>query len=79
MAADVGSEARNTGDREASFTAEVKLAGINPYIDVPDRVVRTLGEGGKPAVLVTVAGTDTRKESTSRLDGRRLEDEDISG
>ena len=36
----VGSKARNTGDREASFTAEVKLAGINPHVDVPDRVVR---------------------------------------
>ena len=76
----VGSKARNTGDREASFTAEVKLAGINPHVDVPDRVVRTLGGGRRSAALMKVAGTDTRKEDTSRLDGSRwLEDEDTSG
>ena len=42
-------------DLEASFTADVKLAGINPYVDVPEQVVKTLGARTKMAVLVKIA------------------------
>lgn len=39
-------------DREKSFTTEVKISGINPYVDVPERVVKEVGNGTKAAVLV---------------------------
>ena len=45
-------------DQEQSFTADVKIAGINPYVDVPERIVNALGGGKKAAVLVKVAGID---------------------
>ena len=40
------------------FTADVKIAGINPYVDVPEQVLSALGGGVKMAVLVRVAGVD---------------------
>ena len=41
------------GDREENFSAEVKIVGINPYVDVPDHVVNAPG-GGKVPVPVKV-------------------------
>jgi hypothetical protein len=45
-------------DLAEDFTAQVKLSGINPYIDAPERVVKAFGDGTKTAVLVrvTIAG-----------------------
>jgi hypothetical protein len=40
---------------EKSFTTEVKISGINPYVDVPERVVKEIGKAPKAAVLVKVA------------------------
>ncbi|MFQ5743524.1 MAG: YdeI/OmpD-associated family protein [Acidobacteriota bacterium] len=49
---------------EQSFTAAIKIAGVNPYVDVPPRVVETLGGGAKVAVLVQVAAAGaTEKKS----------------
>ena len=60
--------------QEKSFTAAVKIAGINPYVDVPPRVVETLGDGPKVAVLVKVAATGaTKKKSTAVPQTGRLE------
>jgi hypothetical protein len=39
-------------DQEDSFTSQVKRAGINPYVDVPEQAVKGLGGGAKAAVLV---------------------------
>lgn len=36
------------GDREQRFTAVVQLCGVNPYVEVPERVVRALGGGKNP-------------------------------
>jgi hypothetical protein len=47
---------KNSVDREESFAAQVKLAGINPYVDVPEQVVKALGAGTKTAVLVKITG-----------------------
>lgn len=43
---------------EQTFTAEVKIAGINPYVDVPEDVVNALGGEKKLAVLVKLHGMD---------------------
>ena len=43
---------------ELSFTAEVKLVGINPYVDVPEHMVNTLGGGAIAPVLVKVSEID---------------------
>jgi hypothetical protein len=61
-------------DLEQSFTASVKIAGINPYVDVPAQVVEALGGGKKAAVLVNVAAAEpvTKKAPDSR-NRRRLE------
>lgn len=59
--------------REQSFTAAIKIAGVNPYVDVPMRVVRTLRDGAKGAVLVKiVAAGATKKKSAGAPRRRRL-------
>ena len=59
--------------REHSFTVATKIAGINPYVDVPPRVVEALGGGAKIAVLVKVAaGSPTKKKSAHAPKTRRL-------
>lgn len=61
-------------DREESFSAEVKLAGVNPYVEVPGYVVKALGRGPKTAVFVKIAATDpVKKKASPRLINRRLE------
>ena len=44
-------------NRPATFTAVMKIAGINPYVDVPSRVVDGLGAGSKAAVRVKIAAS----------------------
>jgi hypothetical protein len=39
-----------------SFTAVVQIAGINPYVDVPARVVEAVG-GGRAPVLIRLTGS----------------------
>lgn len=64
-----------------SFTADVKIAGINPYVDVPGQVLSALGGGMKLAVLVRGAGVDPaetkdivhQKNSKLEKDAARLE------
>lgn len=59
--------------REQSFTATIKIAGVNPYVDVPLRVVKTLGGEAKAAVLVKgVAAGATKKKSAGAPRRRRL-------
>lgn len=58
-------ESKNPLDTEYSFSAEVKLAGINPYVDVPVRAVTKLW-GAKAAVLVKVARMDEDFEPSSK-------------
>lgn len=50
-------EKQNTQDLEHSFTAELKIARVNLYVDLPEHVVNALG-GTKVAVLINVAGSD---------------------
>jgi hypothetical protein len=45
-----GREKQGTMDQEQGFTADVKIAGINPYVDVPERVVDAMGSGTKAGV-----------------------------
>lgn len=60
--------------REESFTAEVKLAGINPYVDVPEHIVKVFGRASKTAVLVKIAATDPVKmKASARLVNHRFE------
>jgi hypothetical protein len=63
--------------REASFTADVKLAGINPYVDVPERVMKALGIGTKAAVLVKVAA-DYVKDQVHPPQKKRKLDKDAA-
>lgn len=59
--------------REQSFTAAVKIAGVNPYVDVPPHVKQRFGGGGKVAVLVQVAAAGAaRKKSAEAPGGSRL-------
>lgn len=52
-------------DEEQVFTDDVKIAGINPYVDVPERVVNALGGGTKAAVLVKISGIGPVKAEVS--------------
>jgi hypothetical protein len=52
---------QDVADRAESFTATVKLAGINPYVDVPEQVVEALGGETKTRVLVKVRGAGPTK------------------
>jgi Bacteriocin-protection, YdeI or OmpD-Associated len=65
-------------DQEETFTAEVKLAGINPYVDVPERVVAALGDGPKAAVLVKVASTDPMKVQAAATQKARKFEKDAA-
>jgi hypothetical protein len=59
--------------REETFTADIKIAGINPYVEVPSRVVETLGGGAKIPVLVKIHAKGTaKKKSADALRKRRL-------
>ena len=55
---------------ERRFSAVVEIAGINPYVDVPDRVIDALGTGKQP-VLVKV-GASSSKASKPARDRERL-------
>lgn len=57
--------------RERSFTATLKIAGINPYVNVPLRVVKTLGGEAKVAVLVKVAGAGATINKSADASRRR--------
>jgi hypothetical protein len=57
----VENEEKATTQQEQSFMAEVKLAGINPYVDVPESVVRALTAEQKAKVLVMVTAVDVTK------------------
>ncbi|MFQ5745280.1 MAG: YdeI/OmpD-associated family protein [Acidobacteriota bacterium] len=57
---------------EESFTATIKIAGINPYVDVPKRVMETLGGGAKVAVLVKLAVAGDPEQSGRVPRGRRV-------
>ena len=52
---------QNNVELEESFTAQVKLARINPYVDVPEHVVEALGAGTNTAVLVMITGAGPLK------------------
>jgi hypothetical protein len=65
-------------DLEESFTAEMKLAGINPYVDVPEHVVKALGNGAKAAVLVKIAATYSVKDQTPTPQKTRKLDKDAA-
>ena len=59
--------------RERSFTAHIKIAGINPYVDVPLPVVESFGGGAKLAVLVKVAAAGAaKKQSAGQPVSKRL-------
>lgn len=59
---------------EQNFAAIVQIAGINPYLDVPARVVEALGGGSKVAVLVKVAAPGASKEESAEAPGRLARD-----
>lgn len=63
-------------EQEESFTASIKIAGINPYVDVPQRVVEDFDGGTKAAVLVKVAraGLVNTKESAYQANERLIMD-----
>jgi hypothetical protein len=45
----------------SSFVAVVKIAGINPYVDVPARVTSELKQRGKAVVLIKVSRRGAKK------------------
>lgn len=61
--------------QEQSFTATVQIAGVNPYVEVPPRLVEALGGGGKVPVLVKVSapGVKRKREAGARK-GRLAKD-----
>lgn len=69
-------EIRGNQEREAIFTAEVKLFGINPYVEAPAEVVATLGGGKKAPVLVEVAnaGAEADEPHAPRSGGKLAKD-----
>ena len=50
----------------AKFSAKIKIAGINPYVDVPAHVVEKLGGESNLRVLVKVKSVTTTKNGLSR-------------
>ncbi|MFQ5705562.1 MAG: YdeI/OmpD-associated family protein [Gemmatimonadales bacterium] len=58
--------------REQSFTAVIEISGVNPYVDVPPRVLKTFGGGAKVAVLVQVAAADATKKKSPGASRRIL-------
>ncbi len=71
-----------TADRDTSFTAKVNISEINPYVEVPEHVVKMCGSGTRATVLVKVANTaltnvekyTTHKEQRLRKDEVRYEE-----
>lgn len=64
-------------DHEQHFTAQVALAGVNPYVDVPASVVAALGGGPKAAVLVKLArGGQQLGEASPAQPGKLARDAD---
>lgn len=60
-------------DGEASFTATIRIDGINPYVDVPEPVAGSLGSGYKKRVLAKLERTSSPQAgSRSRAAHRRL-------
>jgi hypothetical protein len=68
----------NTVDLEQSFTASVKIAGINPYVDVPAHVVEALGGGTKAAVLVKIAAAEPVKHKAAAPQKKRVLEKDAA-
>jgi hypothetical protein len=66
------------GDGEKSFTTEVKISGINPYVDVPEPLVKEVGNCPKAAVLVKVAAIDIIKDELSPPPKKRKLDKDAA-
>jgi hypothetical protein len=64
--------------RDDGFSAVVKISGINPYVDVPERVVKVLGDGRKAAVLVKLSRTEPVKSRTSAAARKERLDRDAS-
>jgi hypothetical protein len=61
-------------DAEENFTAKVKIAGINPYVDVPVSVVEALGGRTKAAVLVQITAPEVENtEAVAPRKRRRLD------
>lgn len=57
-------ERSSTVAAEQSFTASIKIAGINPYVDVPPYVAEALGGGvRRTAVLVKVATAGKKRSA----------------
>ena len=57
-----------------TFTAAVRLAGINPYVDVPAHVVEAIGGGRAPVLIRLTAAGSTAKGRRGKLasDASRL-------
>ena len=55
---------------EESFTAEIKIAGINPYVDVPLGAAESLGGGAKLPALVKVAAASATKKRPAHTPGK---------
>ncbi len=65
-------EHSNTDPYE-SFDSKVRISDINPYVDVPDRVVATLGGNRKMPVLIKIANPKGElKNSILEKDAKRL-------
>ena len=62
---DMKQEKQDTRTQENIFTSEVKIAGINPYVEVPLSVVNAIGGGAKAAALVKFSGTDAMNDLAS--------------
>lgn len=52
---------------ESRFTATVKIAGVNPFVEVPVRAVDALGDGPSWKVLVKLARTGSGKPAPRKL------------
>jgi hypothetical protein len=51
---------------EASFTADIKIAGVNPYVEVPEHIVEALRGGTKVSVLVKIDAGGKRRTSVPK-------------
>lgn len=51
--------------RQQTFTAIIKISGINPYVDVPRHVMEGLGAGVKAPVLMKITARDAMKRKAS--------------
>lgn len=65
-------EQQDSQDQEHRFTTMVKIAGINPDVDIPEHVVRALGSS-KAAVLLQVKDSaPTRNDFPINQEDNRL-------